>query len=717
MNPSLCTALPLRLALWSALPLLCLLLAPEALAKTPPGIGPGREAEALQLLRPYADQGEVVPGVVLAGVQIQPDRLVLKLHDAAGPDATLTLWTVPSAPNRPPPKSFRPEPSVATTPALQQAQTNLLAAVARNDTGSFAVGAPVTTPNPAMAQENVWADPGMALRLALAVALWLLLGVAVVRQLRQRVGDASCGGRIGRWIAGLIVVSVAFGARSEAPFTPLHANDHAYEDIAVALGTPESGPATVRAVVEYGPSWVVAQRATVPLFGRTHDGLARWSAAVGALAALFAFLAATQACGTGSAGLLAGLVVALAPVAVRVGHSESVLVVAQLLVAVGLWLAVTAPNLANRLGLLAVVGLLATGHPLGPAYAAGVAALAWAVERGVDPSGRVAPDVLLPWRSRLGWAAALAGVVAAGLALGWLGDAGLLARRVAVTSQEVPISTGFWRVWLWLDPAWSSVAAVVLATLGWMALPVHFATPWQDRTLRTLAFGLGLGAVALPGLVVTASVTDALRYQAPFAGALAVAIGFAPALVQDPLARGRWPRVVVVLLVALAVLVELGRDLPGETHLDVQAQAYQGLRRAVGKQPGEVWLLQVERDGAAQVVVEAPVGRLAADGPTLRVLSVRQAEAAGKAGRTLPRPLYVFLDPGCEARVLQGSAGPCAALERWAQGLPVARGTAKVARASNGVLPDEFHAYRTATPGWSLFAVTAPPPLPRPAGR
>ena len=64
----------------------------------------------------------------------------------------------------------------------------------------------------------------------------------------------------------------------------LHANDHAFEDLAIALREPATNLAGRHAALSYGASWTVAQQALVGLAGVHHDGVALAAALWGAAA-------------------------------------------------------------------------------------------------------------------------------------------------------------------------------------------------------------------------------------------------------------------------------------------------------------------------------------------------------------------------------------------------------------------------------------------------
>jgi hypothetical protein len=668
------------------------------------GIGRGREAEVLRLIQPFQDEGPVAK-TTLARIAIRPDHIAFVLREPTGATATLKLLPADPDPKRPPPRSFRVERDVTDNAALVESQTLLLGAVAKNDDGQF-FARPLAAEGPTPRKGSVLdaeADQRAPWLTGLAVALWVLLGLCIAR--------AATGGGIpgtpwlSRSVLALVVLYVALQARREVPFWPIHANQHAYEDLGVALSLPESAHDAARAVAEYGPAWVTLQRQTVGVFGATHEGVARWSNWVGALAALFAFLAAARLAGPWRA-LPGALVVAWAPVAVRVGHSESPVVVAQLLVGVALWLAAGSRRV-ERVGVVVALLLLALGHPLGPALAGAVALSAWALAPLGTHHSKPAGDALaLPTRpdaaeprhtAALPWLAILVATVAVGLAIALWGNAGLLQGRAERTGV-VPLPTAPHAFWLWLDPAWAPVSAMVPLALGVVGLwrGVRSSANRLVAALRTSAFALGVAGLTAAGFVVIACVSDGLRYQAPFAPLVCVAMALSWRAVRGEFAW-RWPLRVVHALALVAVLLELTRTPPGATALDSQGHADTALRKALAHEKGDVWLLVPDRDDGpgpvARVPLEVPVGMWREAGPRVRPLLVGDAATACRTGMPLPQPLYVWLGPACHALETAGRAPPCRELGPYVdRSRPVvARGTVPLlAGASPRGLAGEF---------------------------
>ncbi|MSP92773.1 MAG: hypothetical protein EXR79_13370, partial [Myxococcales bacterium] len=717
------------------------------------GIARGREAAVLALIRPYVDEGPV-GRAVLAGVAIQPDGIVFRLADGHGAGAELVLRPAPPDRDRRRPTSFLVEKPAQASADLTAARELLLAAVAANDDGTFFVPRPTAgasvlpgtataseggAPAAALATRGLGAWPARA-RAALTALAWVLLVLALVRRaLRRAESVAVPTGRLSRWVLVPFVAIVAWQARAEAPFTPLHANDHAYEDLGVALDLPESQADAARAAIEYGAAWTAIQQATAPWFGGHHDGVGRWATLVGTLACVLAFLAAARVVGPWPA-LTGTLVMAWAPIAVRVGQSESPLVVAQFVVAAVLWLC-TGTARADRLGVGVGVFLLATGHPLGPVFATGAALCAWAVgprrvrvPRAAQSTPAAGSEVLVAvrrddgsgvleaepapapisavlvdpngLRADLVWLAVLAAVTGAGISVTALGAGGVLAERVSRLGA-LPIPSSPLQFWLWNDSAWAPGAALVLAELGVVGLWLRTRTLLGTATawLRAAGLALGLALLAVAGLLVVACTTDAVRYQAPFAPALVVAATLSFAATRGPHWRGsllRWPVRIVQFVALVATLVQVVGDASGTRATDAQGEAYRALRGALGHLEGDVWIAVPDRDaapppGGVQVTLEAPVGLWSPGGPRVRALRAGDVHTACQTGYPLPKPAYVWLPPACSALEAGGRPRACGQLDALIdRKAPLAAAGTVAVAPTRGVegLPGEFLTYQ-----------------------
>lgn len=545
---------PQRLGLVAALSLvLTLLLVPTAVFAQQ-FIGPGREADVLALLAPYRDGAAVVPGVVLQAVRIEPQRVVLEVGDDKGGRAQLILLAQAG------PKAFELQrPAGPAAGPLKDALDHLAAAVTSRDDGRFFVATPIPASQrppgrpTSMAStaggatlERGAAPVELATSQGLAAALaWLILASAMLAK-AWRPPRAWI-----TFVVGGLVLAAAAALRRSMPFTPLHADDHAFRELGVALALPELDGRAAALMSDYGPAWWQLQRWTVPWFGDHHGAVGRWSAAVGALAVALAAVTARRASGRWLAGLVGAAVMATAPVAARVAHSESTLVVAQLLVAAALWLASPpTPPRAGRwdlLGVLAALLLLAWGHPLGPVLAVGTGLCAWALSlkpaalgdfagSTAAPTGEAIPELVPdgfgPAPGEVRVEVLHPSLVAGGLAaLPSPATAGqVVAENSLPPSPQTDVPRGFpptvssWRHWL---PSGANLvalaigAAVVAAAAAWHwslrpqllgnrlavqenALPFPTAfwsfELWWDRAWVATAFTTSVAALGLGGL-------------------------------------------------------------------------------------------------------------------------------------------------------------------------------------------------------------------------
>lgn len=685
-------------------------------------IGRGREADVLQLVAPYRD-GTVVSGdVVLRNIGVQSDAIRLELRDAAQQIATVVLRPQPGAP------SFEIQVPPLQAGQLRTAAELLAAAVAHNDKGTFF--ATVVQPAAAIGQTlpvaaPVQVSPSGALAGVTAV-LWAALALAMLAKAARKPRSWSA------MVFGAVILGLAAAARRAAPFTPLHADDHAYQEIAIGLNLPEVQERADQLMHDYGPAWWQLQRWTTPIWGDDHQALGRWAAAVGALATVLAVLAARRSSGRWLPALVGGAAMCWAPIAVRVGNSESNLVVAQLLVAAALWLASPPyPARSGRfdaLGVLAAIGLLACGHPLGPVYAVGAGLCAWALAvrpaQSADSGGELPNLAVLAlpnphrrmtlWPARDNLAVAAAGVALLALLVGWqwTNQQNLLGNRLASTGL-LPVPVHFWTFELWWQRAWGAVTlTTVVAAAGllglWAQRRVHGrAVAWWS----VLAWTSGLAALGVAGLVVVACVTDGVRYQAPMAAAWVVLAAFAPRC-ADLLEGTRRPLVGFVVVVAMAVaLVEALATPAGAAAVDAQAQAYRILSDEVADEKLDFWLVVPERAPGERrhVVVDQPRGRFVRSGPVAQRISVNEYLQACGQGRA-PTPAWVFLSPACAAADLPELATPCAALEPLLD--PATHIRAGYVRPWQGVmaqgLPGEFHRYGSETVPWRLGRARCP---------
>ena len=631
--------LPRNSRLW----LLALLVLLPTLAHAQ-AIDRGREADVLRLLLPYVDDGPVGDGVKLARIAIRADAIELEVANPQGQTATLKLTPRPVGDARPGSKSFAMDTPLPPTKPLLDAQLALYNAVKQNDDGTFFAHASALPSKPhasAPAQ-----DPLVAQVLGgVGALLWLLLVALLLSHLVWRRQPF-------KWLFWLAFALFAAWVRRKVPFAPLHANGHGLEDILIAIDAPDSQAATARYVAQYGPTWLMPLQWLTRLFGQAHDQLAVVASALGGLAAAFGTAAAWRMSRQWLWTALAGALLVFVPVATRVGHSESTFVVAQLLVAIGLW-AATHPRLPWQphersylpvnLPLLLVLGLLVLGHPIGIGLGLGLwcvtAALA-SEHLGFKPPFQVLALVLL--------------LAFVGLQLQMNRDS-VAARMTYGAAFHLPVPSLPHHYWLWLQAGYAPRLALVAGMAGLWSM-ARDATG-QKHWIRFAFATLGTLLVVASGLMVTACISDALRYQAPFAPLLAVLIARAgPGLSPTPGGR--------TLGIALWLGIALGfGGLDVGKRPDAQAQSYLDLRESLREQKGDVWLLAPERTGHERVVVELPAGLLAKGGANVRLLPLDDAKTACQKGLPLPPHAFVWLDHACSALVPEAAQPPCEMLQ------------------------------------------------------
>lgn len=643
-------ALRLRRGLVGCVAALALLLPGVGHAAAPCGesgervIGPGREAHVQGLLRPHALGAEVAPGVVLRGIAIRPDAVVLQLHRrTAGGAAPVPGGEAPTGAGalaeavacvRPTGAAFELVPP--SDPAFAAASRSLAEALRANDDGSF-----FATPSPRTrrAPPPAGPPPPAAIRLIAPVtvawwALGLLLALALAQDglvgalVRGRREQGALGRRPepdgtlrpARWLraanlrepalrdfATLGVGLFALAVRLSLPFTVLHANGHGFGDLTTLLARGE-GALIERVTIEgYGPAWFVGERMLLALTGVHHEGVALASALLGAAAAALSARAGMRAGLPVPVAAVAAALVFATPVAARVGHSESPLVVAQVLVAAALLLGTSRPWVALPGGAV-TAALLATGHPVGPAIAAGAGLLAAGL---LAQQGRLRPAVAL-----LGLMAVASALAVAVMAPTYLASAAARAGSFAPHRLLTP-----WAV-LWSSPDAVPAPLAVLIAVG-LALLVARA---GSRT-RSALLAAGAAVLVAAALLVRACVTDGLRYQAVLAPLGALALGHALVLLLPgrlPAWPGRRPALLRGALAALAVVgsVQLAAGPPLATAMDSQGQLYRSLRAVLAELRGDLRVLTPEErrvpapDGQ-DVQLLLPTGSLGPQGPRL----------------------------------------------------------------------------------------------------
>ncbi len=650
-------------------------------ATAAPIVGPGREADILRLIAPYRDGAEVLPGVRLQQVALGSNSLELRVLGPQGQTASLLFQTSDG------PRAFVEQPHPAASAELEPALQALAKALAAHDHGDFfAQGAPLAghaQPVGDAPATTGAAHPTLDTPLDWAALLaWLALLVAMAAKALRPPRTWTT------LVMGLLVWIVAAQVRQALPLTPLHADDHAYLELGMAAGADGMAIKLQQLLRFYGPAWFQAQQWTAWIFGADHDGVGHWAAAVGGLAIALAAVAARRASGRWLPALLATAVCIWAPIAARVGHSESTLVVAQFLIAAVLWLASPPyPPRSGRLDLLGVgagLALLAWGHSLGPIYAVGTGLCAWALAlrpqaeasaAAVDPSHALAgptssPNHLwlwLPSRTSL-WAGAVGGVATlAAVAWQLASQRELLGDRLSATEALLPIPGRFWAFELWWHGDWAPTAfSTLVVAFGFAGLYAQRRVHGRSIGALTVAlYAAGTAAVAVAGLVVVACLTDAVRYQAPLAPILLVVAGFAPRF-ADLLPEVRHlPAIGAVTLAQMAALVQLLLGLPARHSLDAQGQFYAVLRHELANETKDITLIvPTRRSGERRhVVIDLPRGRWTRTGPASRTLQAQEfASRCQQLGPKAAENTWIAIAPACAAVDLPGLATPCAEL-------------------------------------------------------
>ena len=574
-----------------------------------------------------------------------------------------------------------------------------------------------------------------------------ILRIGGIRVLARVVRGPRRGAASGQVFAAVALLVLALQSRLALPFIPLHANHHAWEDLAVLLGAADAGPAIGRHLEIYGASWLVARRALLPLFGGHFDGVGLAAAWWGASAVLLSVLAALGAGGTRIAVGVGALALVWAPVVARVAHSESDLVVGQWLLAAGLWLATREGRLALA-GLAASIGLLALGHVVGPPLALGLALMAVAIrpatiatDNAATPAGSDASRVLPPPQSAQGQLVGFVGenaprLRAAGvLAVALLAATGLrllsagahVGGRLDRIEQAIPIPLQPWKYSLWVSPDYASSGLWVLALLGVMgALWVR----WQQARWRGVAvelpLWLGVLAVMTTSLLVCASLTDGLRYQSLLLAPMLLLAGRAGLAWRYAPKRWRWAFGLVCAIAWTTTLVETARGFAGRATHDSQAQEWLHLRAALAHRSGKLHLLRPARQAGGAAVFEVPQGQWTAHGPETVALDAVAAMNDCRRGAILPAPTFAVRFAACGAATVTGAPACDDALAFRVPGQPLAAlPVALIPPLMRRGLPGEFLSFddrpdgnrpdgkhidgkRTEVP-WQLYAAQCPP--------
>jgi hypothetical protein len=710
---------------------------------------PGHERDLLSLIAPLQMDGEVAGGR-LSGLQVDRNQIAWEVTSATGETARL-LWTARPATGAaavsglPPSASFALQtdpspPPQALLPALQE----LAARVRHNDQGGWI--ARLTTPlqiersnsPPAAPQTQASApaakDHSVAVTgwLALAAMLWLVASTALawvaIHGWRSRATAE-------RWwtLLGLAAIAVvAFAVRGAVPATLLHCNNHGLEDLRAVLGDDAAGWS--RLVLRYGPAWFGPQALLARLGGSTDAAVFAASTGWGTVATVLTATAAWLWHGSYAAAALAGLWMALMPLAVRVGHSESTLVVGQCAVALVLLAAgllrrsraavatqaggdpVAGPPRALAWTLLCcALVIIAAGHTFGPGYAMAL----WLLVAEVVVAA--APGVSR-WQAGLRWLAVAALPVVIFLALLLGSDASNRSRLAAATLSEAsPFKP--WQHLLWLDGGWTPWAAQALAGLGLVRLVA------AGPRLRWLTLPAGLGLLVGLALFIGGSLSVAMRYQSLLGPVLAWLAGGALLLPRAaPWQLQRLWRVATTGL-ALAALAGLAVHRVPYRWQDLEAHVFAALEPLVPTLPDGSLVLLPDREGTPdqEVMIDFPAFLARRSGRRLAVLHHGEWQRLQREAAAAPSTAtFVWRSPHCQARArvvgrppaqrdaegfaLRDVCAPLEALRRQAGAVTIARGHHPPPREPLDRLPDEYNVYGDSAVIWHLTRLPAAAP-------
>ncbi|GEM_PF-3257830 len=670
-------------------------------------IKPGKEAATMALIQPFKDGGPVQPDAILAGVRIEQQRIVVILATSTEPKKTaeIGLIPLPATDRRSSGKAFAVK-IVRGDDRLQAAVQTVTKAIRSNDDGSFfddatpAADGVTATGSQQIHRPKEPVDPRDKVPIELedgsfslwqswmarfGAIGWLVLGLALLVAAGRFARRMVLGPGRGKLLMGGLAVAFIFGSaltgRASLDVWPLHANNHAYEDIAAGLGSDGSGAAVQRHVVGYGATWLVAQRLATSAFGAHHDGLGEASAWAISAAVALAVVAALAGGGSWWLALLIGAAVSWLPITTHIGHSESTVAYAVFLGAATLLLATQVATWSATVGLVTALWLLANGHVVGPILAGGAALLCFGVSlptvlAGSDGQPR-GPGAVLQRvfdgnerRITLAWLIALVALPTIALVGRIASSSNEVGARLEAAGSLLPIPGNPFYFSLWLmETSPSAVLGLAIAGVAAVGVVEDERQPWHRRA-AAIGAGVGFAAIAGAGLLVCACLTDGLRYQSTLAPPIIVCTAFAPRL-----AFGRSTvqafaiRAFVVISAIVAVWTASDADLAAgdQQGIDAQTRAYHFLRRQLSDLRGEIWIVDAGRTSERGAVLHVPEGKLGRDGPTVHRLHVESFVAACAAGLPLPGPVYLFFDPACAIDASEdGLARPCKRLEPYA---------------------------------------------------
>ena len=616
-----------------------------------PALQPGHEADILALLSPYADGALVVPGVVISGIEVAPTQIVVRLQNSAHEGAAVTLMPPAASSAATGPRGVVVRVSAVAQADLAMAEAALQRHLEGREFAPFAAREPPPAPprRPITLPSAVpfaWPPATVPIVYACEI-LWLVLLIAMIRsaaalttqlRLRQSSHWPLVGGTALTFLAALC-------SRLACAFWPLHANGHWTHDAALAM---RLGGVATDAEANYGAAWVLLQQLGLRIFGADIEALGRLSTVVGALAAALTFVAGLSRTRSLTFAALGGGLIALAPFACRVGHSESPFAVAQLLFACALLLGCGQTTRWQIAGLGAAVALLALGHPLGPGFAASalLLAIAFAPHRAAGGIGRARALVLL---ATTGVASAIQGALVQTT----------LTHRL--TDDWLPLLRFHPSLLLWTADAWLPWTGLAVALLGGLVCCRSWA---RDKEFWKIAlFLLGFTLLVRVSSLVNACVSDGLRYQAVWAVPLGVLVASCGSLVTE--APEHWQRraKVISALIGVTLFTQLLLPSPARAFLDSQGTAWQFLsRRPALAAERTAHFMTMDGVAGSRFLMGPPIGRWTANGPTSDVLSIDVARAFCERNGSLPPDTWIFFEPGCRSAAMDG----CQALQAFA---------------------------------------------------
>jgi len=171
-------------ALGLCVALICVALPAAALEATPV-IEPGREVEVLQLFAPHTLETELAGGFRLENVSIRPTEIVVELRRTDGATASVRLQRRGTPGTREESRSFAlARDASATAGAAKPAADLLVAAVKRNDRGSFWRAEARTGPVHGSAPPEVLRVP-LSLALGVPAGIFALTALAMLFSSRR----------------------------------------------------------------------------------------------------------------------------------------------------------------------------------------------------------------------------------------------------------------------------------------------------------------------------------------------------------------------------------------------------------------------------------------------------------------------------------------------------------------------------------------------------